>query len=234
MHSLISLSLLSLVPLVAGCVGGEEPPELPIAYLEGNPPVRIDASPGRLSLWFSHTVNDDGCRRLADSFTATVNGTPIGVQRGSVEDIGLDSTEWWCTPPSGSFQFVADTAELVLTDETRSVTIDLGTSLALREMTVVDSVWTRGNAHAVTWTPTADLAAQHPSAATLNAPNANAPTSTVVASVTHETDQVLVTVPATAPVGAADVTLSWATTTMPCTNCTLVQNGSVTRSITVQ
>jgi len=95
------------------------------------------------------------CPTLLPSFVATLDGQPMSVERGSVQEGGLDVHYYECSLPR--LLTHGRGRQLHIADETGVLDIDLGDATDPRTMQPSSTTLTRGGSFDVTWSPAADL-----------------------------------------------------------------------------
>ncbi len=151
----------SVVPLLAlplaACVSHEDPHPVPLASLSGlHLSIWASADEVQVDLKYDDAVS--GCGSLLSSFDATVAGTAGPVETAGGKDEGL------CTYPVlrlASPPAIAP-AQLVLHDESLTITADLDDALLPRSAHVVPATIAQDQSITLDWSPAADLAKYKP------------------------------------------------------------------------
>ncbi len=146
------------VGLVSGCVGGEDAPD-PVALPLGSVPgFSLGIQTTGTAVYVPLTTANEytlPCPRLLDSFEATIDGTPMRVERGFVSDIGLDSPEYVCELPY--LYSTAGGRQLRIADATATFDIDLGDAATYRTAQLSSTTLVRGEPFTIAWSAAGDL-----------------------------------------------------------------------------
>lgn len=216
-----------LISLLAACIGSEDGPDpvaLPLTSLPGFK-LPVDAAETGLRINLT-TVSEytQPCPRLLPSFVATIDGTPMSVNRGSVSDIGLDSPDYVCDLP---FLYTTVGGQLVhIADDHATFDIDLGDATSSRMMQVSPATVVRGGTFDITWSSAMDLA---------NMPTVDVYIGAVAATATVDPAGIHVTTPDLSPTSSVPVDVR-VTSIRPCPypNCRILATHHLRQTIAVE